>query len=86
MLRKCSLLIFVAIATAGCLAAQSYSTPLPSVNDKDVALLRQNLQAESKKLCDSVRVCISAVERTCMGTMVADAEPDPDRADRLQEI
>lgn len=50
MLRKCSLLIFVAIATAGCLAAQSYSTPLPSVNDKDVALLRQNLQAESKKL------------------------------------
>jgi len=32
------------------LAAQTYSTPLPTVNDKDVALLRQNLQAESKKL------------------------------------
>ena len=30
--------------------AQTYSTPLPTVNDKDVALLRQNLQAESKKL------------------------------------
>ncbi len=32
------------------LPAQTYSTPLPTVNDKDVALLRQNLQAESKKI------------------------------------
>ena len=32
------------------LAAQTYSTPLPTVNDKDVALLRKNLQAEAKKL------------------------------------
>jgi hypothetical protein len=32
------------------LPAQTYSTPLPTVNDKDVALLRQNLQAESKQL------------------------------------
>jgi hypothetical protein len=27
------------------LPAQTYSTPLPTVNDKDVALLRTNLQA-----------------------------------------
>lgn len=33
-------------------AAQTYSTPLPTVNDKDVALLRQNLQAESKKIIE----------------------------------
>jgi hypothetical protein len=32
------------------LTAQTYSTPLPTVNDKDVALLRQNLQAEAKKI------------------------------------
>ena len=31
-------------------AGQTYSTPLPTVNDKDVALLRQNLQAEAKNL------------------------------------
>ena len=35
---------------SGPLPAQTYSTPLPTVNDKDVALLRQNLQAESKKI------------------------------------
>jgi len=34
----------------GPLAAQTYSTPLPTVNDKDVALLRKNLQAEAKQL------------------------------------
>ena len=34
------------------LFAQTYSTPLPTVNDKDVALLRQNLQAESKKIVE----------------------------------
>ncbi|MGA7462394.1 MAG: hypothetical protein WBW69_19325 [Candidatus Korobacteraceae bacterium] len=38
------------LMVAGSLAAQTYSTPLPTVNDKDVALLRQNLQAESKSL------------------------------------
>ena len=32
------------------LLAQTYSTPLPTVNDKDVALLRKNLQAEAKQL------------------------------------
>ena len=31
-------------------SAQTYSTPLPTVNDKDVALLRTNLQAEAKQL------------------------------------
>jgi hypothetical protein len=30
--------------------AQTYSTPLPTVNDQDVALLRKNLQAEAKNL------------------------------------
>jgi hypothetical protein len=38
------------LLVAGSLAAQTYSTPLPTVNDKDIALLRQNLQAESKNL------------------------------------
>jgi hypothetical protein len=32
------------------LSSQTYSTPLPTVNDKDVALLRKNLQAEAKQL------------------------------------
>ena len=32
------------------LSAQTYSTPLPTVNDKDVVLLRKNLQAEAKQL------------------------------------
>src|SRR5271169_5261884 len=32
------------------LPAQTYSTPLPRVNDNDVALLRKNLQAEAKQL------------------------------------
>ena len=32
------------------LTAQTYSTPLPTVNDKDVALLRKNLQAEARQL------------------------------------
>ena len=32
------------------LSAQTYNTPLPTVNDKDVALLRKNLQAEAKQL------------------------------------
>src|SRR5271157_4729250 len=32
------------------LSAQTYSTPLPTVDDKDVALLRKNLQAEAKQL------------------------------------
>src|SRR5271166_607130 len=32
------------------LPAQTYSTPLPTVNDKDVALLRQDLRAKAKQL------------------------------------
>ncbi len=43
-------LILLSLLSAGILSAQTYSTPLPTVNDKDVALLRQNLQAESKKI------------------------------------
>jgi hypothetical protein len=50
---KCGLPVFL----FGCwllspvfLAAQTYSTPLPTVNDKDVALLRKNLQAEARQL------------------------------------
>jgi hypothetical protein len=38
------------LASQQFLAAQTYSTPLPTVNDKDVALLRQNLQAQAKQL------------------------------------
>jgi len=34
----------------GFMSAQTYSTPLPTVNDKDVALLRQDLQAKAKQL------------------------------------
>jgi len=40
----------VLMLSSGLLAAQTYSTPLPTVNDKDVALLRKNLQAEAKQL------------------------------------
>ncbi|MGB9257691.1 MAG: hypothetical protein WCC25_22840 [Candidatus Korobacteraceae bacterium] len=47
---KFRLLFGLLLMVAGSLAAQTYSTPLPTVNDKDVALLRQNLQAESKSL------------------------------------
>lgn len=32
------------------LVAQTYSTPVPTVNDKDVALLRQDLRAKAKEL------------------------------------
>lgn len=32
------------------LVAQTYSTPLPKVNDKDVQLLRQDLRAKAKEL------------------------------------
>lgn len=46
-----TVLVLLALVTPGALlSGQTYSTPLPTVNDKDVALLRQNLQAESKKL------------------------------------
>jgi len=38
------------LLSCGLLSAQTYSTPLPTVNDKDVALLRKNLQAEAKQL------------------------------------
>jgi hypothetical protein len=40
----------VFLLSCGLLSAQTYSTPLPTVNDKDVALLRKNLQAEAKQL------------------------------------
>ena len=45
-------LILVGTVLLDCslLRAQTYSTPLPTVNDKDVALLRKNLQAEAKQL------------------------------------
>lgn len=43
-------LILLAILPAAMLSAQTYSTPLPTVSDKDIALLRQNLQAEAKKI------------------------------------
>jgi hypothetical protein len=38
------------VLSAVLLNAQSYGTPLPTVNDKDVALLRQNLQAQAKQI------------------------------------
>lgn len=47
---KFRLLFGLLLMVAGSVAAQTYSTPLPTVNDKDVALLRQNLQAEAKQL------------------------------------
>lgn len=50
---KESALIFVSclfLLSQPILSAQTYSTPLPTVNDKDVALLRKNLQAEAKQL------------------------------------
>ena len=48
MLKKLTL---VTLLVAGSLlSAQTYSTPLPTVNDKDVALLRQDLQAKAKQL------------------------------------
>jgi hypothetical protein len=43
-------LVLLVLLSVGILSAQTYSTPLPTVNDKDIALLRQNLQAESKKI------------------------------------
>jgi hypothetical protein len=43
-------LVLLELLSVGILSAQTYSTPLPTVNDKDIALLRQNLQAESKKI------------------------------------
>jgi hypothetical protein len=46
------LLLAVSVLGGGFLAAQTYRTPLPTVSDKDVALLRQNLQAESKKIVE----------------------------------
>jgi hypothetical protein len=46
-----SLLLASALLLQGSpLLAQTYSTPLPTVNDKDVALLRQDLRAKAKQL------------------------------------
>src|SRR5271157_6137175 len=38
------------LSEGGALPAQTYSTPLPTVNDKDVALLRQDLRAKAKQI------------------------------------
>jgi hypothetical protein len=53
MLKKSSIALYL----LGCwpllqttLAAQTYSTPLPTVNNQDVALLRQDLRAKAKQL------------------------------------
>jgi hypothetical protein len=48
MLRKLALLMLVVASSF--VSAQTYSTPLPTVNDRDVALLRQDLQAKAKQL------------------------------------
>src|SRR5580704_10410066 len=45
-----ALLCFLCLMLPTFLSAQTYSTPLPTVNGKDVALLRKNLQAEAKQL------------------------------------
>ena len=52
MNRPVSAVLFLAgtLLWQSSLSAQTYSTPLPTVNDKDVALLRKNLQAEAKQL------------------------------------
>ncbi len=54
MLKRCLVLAVVLVGAflslSHPLLAQTYSTPLPTVNDKDVALLRKNLQAEAKQL------------------------------------
>ena len=42
--------LLTALARAAAEAARTYSTPLPTVNDKDVALLRQDLRAKAKEL------------------------------------
>ncbi len=52
MLTKYLLVVAGTAVLSGSVAAQTYSMPLPRVNDKDVALLRQNLQAESKQLIE----------------------------------
>jgi hypothetical protein len=38
------------LLSPGFLLSQTYNTPLPKVNDKDVALLRQDLRAKAKQL------------------------------------
>ena len=46
-----ALVLTVALfSEGGPLPAQTYSTPLPTVNDKDVALLRQDLRAKAKQI------------------------------------
>jgi hypothetical protein len=45
-----SVLIMVLLLQAKSLPAQTYNTPLPTVNDKDVALLRQDLRGKAKDL------------------------------------
>jgi hypothetical protein len=50
-----TLLCCLWLMSAALLPAQAYSTPLPTVNDKDVVLLSKNLQAEAKQLI--TRIC-----------------------------
>lgn len=48
MLKTIALAILILVSSS--LLAQTYSTPLPTVNDKDVRLLRQDLRAKAKEL------------------------------------
>jgi hypothetical protein len=52
MLKRLSSLFVISgcLLLPASLPAQTYSTPLPTVNDKDVALLRQDLRAKAKQL------------------------------------
>lgn len=54
MFRKISLSAIsftsLVLLLSGLITAQTYSAPLPTVNEKDVALLRQDLRAKSKEL------------------------------------
>jgi len=54
MLKQLAHAVFVVVVAfltlRGSLPAQTYSTPLPTVNDKDVAVLRQDLRAKAKEL------------------------------------
>ncbi|MGB7555669.1 MAG: hypothetical protein WBM04_14950 [Candidatus Korobacteraceae bacterium] len=54
MLKKSVVAVFIALSAfllqPKPLTAQTYNTPLPKVNDKDVQLLRQDLRAKSKQI------------------------------------
>ena len=53
MLNRCltaALVLAGALLVQNSMLAQNYNTPLPTVNDKDVQLLRQDLRAKAKQL------------------------------------